>query len=39
MKEQYKLEEKKAELLGKAKALAYRENFDLRMQEVVKKEE
>jgi len=39
MKEQFKLEEKKAELLAKAKAQAYRANFDLRMQEIVKKEE
>lgn len=39
MKEQLKLEEKKAELLGKAKAQVFRQNFDLKLQEIVKKEE
>ncbi|EWS75116.1 ATPase family AAA domain protein 3A (macronuclear) [Tetrahymena thermophila SB210] len=39
MKEQLKLEEKKAELLAKAKSQAYRQNFDLKVKEIIKKEE
>lgn len=39
LKEQLKLEEKKAEMHAKAKAQAFRQNFDLKIQEIVKKEE
>ncbi|KAL4451041.1 hypothetical protein ABPG74_021363 [Tetrahymena malaccensis] len=38
-KEQLKLEEKKAELQAKAKSQAYRQNFDLKVKEIIKKEE
>lgn len=39
MKEQLKLEEKKAEMIGRAKAQAFRQNFDLKLQEIARKEQ